>query len=270
MKYLIKESGERERFDKKKIEHTCIKAGASRQLAKEIANKVEKRVYNGMRSRKVLRLILKLLKTNPEIALKYDLKRAIMSLGPDGYFFEEFFSQILQNYGYETSVGVFLKGKIIEHEVDIIAKKKLIAMIECKYHNHLGNYTKSKEAMYTYAKFLDLKSNKQNKIDYPWLVTNTKCSPHAKQYAKGVKLKITSWNYPNKESLQKLIENKKLYPITILKSVNNHIKDSLFKVKIVLAKDLLNRDINKLAKKTSIDERRLRKIISEISQTHLS
>jgi len=44
----------------------------------------------------------------------------------------------------------------------------------------------------------------------------------------------------------------------------------LFKLKIVLVKDLLNRDLNKLAKKTGIDEKKLKKIINERKQTHLN
>ena len=38
------------------------------------------------------------------VAKRYDLKRAIMSLGPHGFTFEEFFSQLLQNYDYETKI----------------------------------------------------------------------------------------------------------------------------------------------------------------------
>ena len=65
-------------------------------------------------------------------------------------------------------------------------------MIECKYHNEQGKPTRLQPAMYTYARFLDL----TKRLDQPWLVTNTKCSRDAKEYAKGVGLKITSWKYP--------------------------------------------------------------------------
>jgi predicted RecB family endonuclease len=55
-----------------------------------------------------------------------------MSLGPSGFLFEQFFSEILKNYGYKTKINVFLKGKIITHEIDIIAEKNKKYMIECK------------------------------------------------------------------------------------------------------------------------------------------
>jgi hypothetical protein len=91
-------------------------------------------------------------------------------------------------------------------------------------------------ALYTYARFLDLKEP----LDQPWLVTNTKCSNDAINYSKGVNLKITSWKYPQEESLLKLVDEKKLYPITVLNEIDNEIKEKLIKNKIILVKDLLN------------------------------
>ncbi len=263
MTYITKASGKKERFDKKKIFKTVLKAGASEQFAEKIADKVEKKIYEGITTKKILEIGLKLLKDKPEIAARYDLKRAIMSLGPSGFPFEEFFSQILKNYGYETKVGNILNGKNINHEVDIVARKKFVYMIECKYHNALGIYTKSKVALYTYARFLDLKNNLKFKFDSPWLVTNTRCSLDAINYAKSVNMKITSWQYPKNESLQKLIEEKKLYPITMLKSVKGFVKKRLSQSKIVLAKSLIDNDLKELKKKTNLSEDILKKIVEE-------
>ncbi len=265
MTNIIKASGERERFDKKKIKRTVLKAGASKQFAESIANKVGKKVYEGIATKEILRITLKLLEEKPDVAARYDLKRAIMSLGPSGFPFEKFFAAILKNYGYKTEIGTIVKGKSTTHEVDIIARKNKSYMIECKYHNKVGIHTNSKVMMYTYARFLDLKNNPKNKIDKGWLATNTKCSPHAIQYSKGVGLKITSWQYAsgNDKNLQELIELKKLYPITILKSVKGHIKDKLSQSKIILAKELLNYKINDLKIKTRIDENSLKQIIRE-------
>jgi hypothetical protein len=82
-------------------------------------------------------------------------------------------------------------------------------------------------------------------------------------YAKGMNMKITSWEYPPGESLMELIEKKKLYPITILKSVDNKIKQQLSNSDLVLATNLLKTDINELKKKTRIPENILRQIIDE-------
>ncbi len=268
MVQIIKADGTCEPFKKIKIINTVIKAGGSRKFANEVADKVSKKIKKGTTTKEILELILKLLKKQPCVALRYDLKRAIMSLGPHGFTFEEFFSQLLQNYGYETKVGILMKGKATTHEVDILAESDKKYMIECKYHNRLGSHSNSKVAMYTYARFLDLHNNVKNKINQGWLVTNTKCTPHAIEYSRGVGLKITSWKYSSKgeKNLQELIEFKKLYPITLLKSVEGDIKEKLAKARIVLTKDLLVYNIMELKNKTGLNEKELRKVLKEANE----
>jgi len=264
---IIKANGFLETFKRSNIEKTILKAGGSKEFAKEISGKVAKKVHRGTRTKEILEMTLKLLKNQPAVALKYNLKRAIMSLGPQGFTFEEFFSQLLQNYGYKTKVGLYMKGKIITHEVDVLAERedKKRFMVEAKYHNRSGSHTNSKVAMYTYARFLDIKSNPKNKINQGWLVTNTKCTPHAIQYAKGIGLRITSWQYASKGSnnLQKLIRLKRLYPITILNSIRGEIKEQFARAKIVLAKDIITYNIEQLKKKTNLKEKNLQKVLKE-------
>lgn len=184
-----------------------------------------------------------------------------MSLGPSGFPFEKYFAKILDLYGYKTNVGVRLKGKRVLHEVDIVAIKNKKAMIECKYHNQSGISTGLQPAMYTYARFLDLKGHNFN---FPWLVTNTKCSIDAQNYAEGVDLKITSWNYPPNESLLKLIENKRIYPITISNTLKKYELEKFFDANIITVKDLLRIDIDKIVNLTGINKSRIQKIVQEI------
>lgn len=266
MVYVIKASGEKENFNKKKIERTVLKARGSRQFAKRIAKKIEKKIYNGITTKEILRITLSLLKEKPRVAFRYDLKRAIMSLGPSGFPFEKFFASILKNYEYKTEVGKFVRGKVIKHEIDVIARKEFNYMIECKYHNFPGIYTELKTALYTYARFLDIKNNG---FDFPWLVTNTKCSLDAINYSKGVNMKITTWNYPKSESLQKLIEKKQLYPITILNSVKGDVKERLSFLGITIAKDILTYNFEELKFKTGFSEKVLNKIVNESKEVCL-
>lgn len=260
---IVKASGDIVPFDKNAIKKSVVRAGASRELAKEVSNKVEKKVNSGMNTGEILELTLKSLKKNPEIATRYDLKRAIMKLGPSGFPFEEFFSQVLRNYGYKTKIGAHIMGKAIFQEIDIVASKKLTIMIEAKYHNAPGIKTDTKVAMYTYARYLDIKSNSKNHFDSAWLVTNTKCTSQAIKYAGGVGLKIIGWRYPIKGSLQELIEKKDLFPITIFRSIPDKVKEKLFRAKIVLAKDLANHNINELIRKTGLNKKALTGILDE-------
>src|SRR3989344_5354368 len=132
-------------------------------------------------------------------------------------------------------------------------------MVERKNLNFHGVYTDLKVALYTYARFLDLKSN----FDFPWIATNTKISDKAMSYSKGVGIKMTSWSYPQKESLRDLITQKKLYPVTILKSVDAHAKWNLSDANIFFAKDLLELSVQELKERTKLKDSVLRNLISD-------
>lgn len=258
--YVVKASGKREKFDEKKIFRTCIRAGASKKFANEVARSVMERSYDGITTREILELTLKILKKEPGISSRYDLKRAIMCLGPTGFPFEQFFSEILQNYGYETCVRKIFKGKCAEQEVDIAAKKDSTRyMIECKYHNELGIYTGLKVALYTYARFLDL----SEEFDRAWLVCNTRLTYEAIKYSNCMGMKITSWHYPKDESLNRLIEEKKLYPITILKSLNFCEKIKVMQANFLLIEDFLSYSKEDIRKKTKLKMRSLENAIEE-------
>jgi predicted RecB family endonuclease len=252
--FIFKAGGSKEIFDKKKIFRTAIKAGASKKFAQEVANKVEGEIREGMTTREILNLVLKFLKKDKPVAEKYSLKKALMELGPAGYFFEKYFAKILEHYGYNTKVGVMLQGKKITQEIDILATKKGESiMVECKYHNSVGNYSNLKVAMYTYARFLDVKKDANSAM----LVTNTKCTTSAIKYAEGVNLKIVGWNYPKKGNLQDLIEEKGLYPVTVLFRVKGHIKDKLVEAKISTVKELVEKDLTELKELTKLSEKDL-------------
>ncbi|HED05627.1 MAG TPA: hypothetical protein ENI61_02950, partial [Ignavibacteria bacterium] len=117
---VIKASGKKEEFKPKKVLGTLLRAGASKKLANEVLEEVEKKVHEGTTTKKILETTLRLLKNKkPEVGAIYDLKRAIMGLGPTGFPFEKFFAEILKNYGYEVQLNRNLKGKFITHEIDI-------------------------------------------------------------------------------------------------------------------------------------------------------
>lgn len=258
--FVIKANGERARFNPSKILRTLKRAGASDKLASKIVSQVKSKVHDGSTTRQILDTALGLLKNqDPIVGARYDLKRAIMNLGPTGFPFEQFFAEVLKHHGYEVQVGKIFKGKLIPHEIDVVAKKDKKYMVECKYHNAPGIYTNIKVALYVYARFLDLK----NQFDQPWLATNTKFSSRVLTYAKGIGMKFTSWEHPRDASLRGLIQSKKLYPITILKSVNEETKVKLSRANILLAADLAKYNIKQLKKKIGIPENILMRVLEE-------
>ncbi len=258
---VIKSTGELQKFHPKKIYKSVREAGGSKKLAKEAEKFIKKHYHKNIETKEILSLLVNFLKKEPGVSERYDLKRAIMSLGPSGFPFEDFFASVLAYYGFKTSTGNKIKGKKIYHEVDVIAEKKKKFMIECKYHNSTGKNTDLQPAMYTYARFLDVK---KRGFHQSWLVTNTRCSNDARNYSKGVNQKVTSWSYPKKTSLQELIEKPKLYPITILKNLKHETKEKLYELKILIAKDLLKYSTKELKQKTNLSEKEIKKIIEEI------
>jgi len=258
--YIIKASGQRQKFRPEKIKGTLMRAGAPDEISNEIVREVQNKIRDGTTTKEILSFALKSLrKKRPEIASIYNLKNAIMQLGPTGFPFEKYLSKILIEHGYKVEVGKMIKGNLAVHEIDISASKEKKYMVECKYHNDLGTYTGMKTALYVYARFLDLKKI----FDQPWLATNTKFSNQVIKYSEGVNMKLTGWGYPANENLQILVESKKMYPITILNTLNKTFRGKLLKENFVTLKDLLDIPFKELKNKTKIPEETLKIVVEE-------
>ncbi len=205
-------------------------------------------------------MLKQLKKREPGAAVKYTLKKAIMDMGPAGYVFERYMARILNEYGYRTQTGEIIKGFCVDHEVDVIAHKdNNHYMIECKYHNNKGAKSAIQTVLYVYARFLDLKkANLDDREDYNfkevWLATNTKCTTEAIKYANCVKMGIIAWHYPEDKNLEYYIENKKLYPISILPGLKNNHKIKLFENDILTVKDLMDNSPKSIEKLLSINK----------------
>ena len=271
---VVKSNGKVENFQPKKIIRTLRRAGASREAAKKVVKEIEGTLHDGITTKEILKLVkAKIQKEASHVAMRYDLKGAIMRLGPAGFAFENFVSEILENYGYKTKLRSIIKGRCVRHEIDIIAEKSngdfVSIMIECKFHNLSGGSVDLKDALYTYARFLDLNEaselGKGDHFDEVWLVSNTSGSSDATKYAECRGMKLLCWRYPRGAGLEKMIEDKGLYPVTILLSADKETLDKLFSAGVVLAKDFIEQDISYLSK-TGLRKSKLEKLISEAEQ----
>jgi predicted RecB family endonuclease len=192
--------------------------------------------------------------------MRYSIKKSIYSLGPAGYQFEKYFARILREYGYSVETNRILNGFCVTHEVDVFASRDGKGfVIECKYHSNSSNPTDVKVALYIYSRFSDIRKayellpEKNLLLQQGWLVTNTRCTTDARKFAECVGLKIVSWKYPEKESLEKMIENKRLYPVTILSSIRKNSIEILFSNDILLAKDIADMDEQTFKKRSGLD-----------------
>ncbi len=262
--FVIKTTGEREEFSREKIIRTCLRAGVSKETAEKIAAEAELHAYEGITTQEILQLVLRLLsRKEVAAAARYDLKGAIMRLGPAGFLFEAFVGELLKEYGYKTKTHVFLNGKCVKHEIDVITEKQgETTIIECKYHNAPGIFTGIKDILYTYARFLDVREGaavgKSRKVDAVSLFSNTKFSSDAEKYGKCRGIELVGWRYPAEGGLEKLIEGKKLYPITTLRTLSREDLQKFSLSKLMLCKDLLRYRIEELRKLTGVSEGKLK------------
>ena len=267
MKWIVKQSGERESFDIKKVVRSLRRAGADEYTSKKVAKIVYEGVTDGETTQKIYKKAHELLGEYDTVsAARYGLKKALMRLGPTGYPFEKYMSKILETQGYKTQINNKLKGVCVHHEVDILAEKDGINyMVECKYHNQQGYSTGLKEALYTQARFQDLEEAGV-KIQIPWMICNTKITDTAIKYGQNRGMKFTSWGYPPKENLQNMIECDCNYPITILKNVTEKIKYDLAKKNIILVQDLKKLTLKEISKLTGKPQNKLKPLQKELEK----
>ncbi len=259
-----KASGIIEDLNTDKLRASLLRSGADSDQAEEIIKTILQEITPYTNTKKIYKLAKKYLKQiNHASGLRYTLKRALFRLGPSGYPFEKYIGELLKHHGYQVDTGVILEGKCVKHEVDVFAiKDKEVSLIECKYHNRAGNTTDVKVAMYIHSRFQDLKP--VIKTRYPdkafkgCLVTNTRCTSDAVQYAECTRLHVKSWRYPDNGSLQEIIEDKRLYPVTIISGVKSGLMKTLFEQNIILLKTLSEMKIKEIQTILSLPENKAR------------
>jgi hypothetical protein len=129
-----------------------------------------------------------------------------------------------------------------------------------------------KIALYVNSRYEDIRQahalmQKQTiSIDQGWLVTNTRCTSDAIKYAECVGLKVVSWKYPEKDSLESMIENNGLYPVTILSSIRKNSIETLFRNDIILARDIADMDEHTFLRRSGLDANTVKALKKEADE----
>ncbi|MCX7837713.1 MAG: hypothetical protein N2323_07220 [candidate division WOR-3 bacterium] len=271
--YVINSEGQKEPFSFKKIYISAQRVGAPKPLARNIAKIIEKEAYPGITTREIYQKIRQLLlEEKPVFGIRYSLKEAIRKMGPSGFPFEKYIGAIFKTLGFNVLLHQFISGKCIEnYEIDFLAKReKQLILGECKYHSLAGNRVDLKVALATYARFLDIKNGDFfKKGSYaklklrPMLVTNTKFTTQVIQYAQCYKIDLIGWRYPELRGLEYLIESEKLYPVTILPSINERITNLLANYQLMLVKDIIDSEGEKKLKKIGLKNKEIETLQKE-------
>lgn len=248
MTEIRKADGTLETFDGAKLEASLRRAGASERIANKIRGVIEQSIVRGVETNEIYRRAFGLLRNEERTAAaRYSLRRALFELGPSGHPFEDFVSQLFLAEGWEVEWRKTIPGKCVPHEVDVYAKKgneHLAA--ELKYHNDPNYKTDVKVALYVKARFDDIWQCDPAKgaicpVDRGFLITNTKFTETAIQYASCSGLGLLGWSYPTEGNLYDRIVASGLFPVTSLTLLRRSEKKLLIDQGIVTTKQLAER-----------------------------
>jgi len=244
---ITKADGMKQEFDEGKLMRSLLRAGADEGAARSIASWVSKEVYEGATTRDIYHRAYVLLR-GQKPAARYSLKRAVFEFGPSGFPFEKYVAEVFRAQGYSASTDRIIAGRCVEHEVDVVLERGGDApesvYIEVKFHNTIGFKTDEQTALYVQARMQDIAeglSPEKTSQMRGMLVTNTKFTSRATQYAVCRGLQILSWDYPERGNLHDMIEETRQFPITILTSLSTSQKQKLLTAGVVLCRDVAER-----------------------------
>ncbi len=266
--YITKASGETEPFSIEKFSRSLKRAGARPEQIAQIVQEIEK-IPNLRTTREIYEFAFEALqKQTPHIAARYNLKRALIEMGPAGFPFERFVAEIFKRLGYHTDVDVIAQGGCVSHEIDIVTTKDHErSMIECKFHNEQGLKVDVRVTLYIKARFDDLNKKNSHSQTEPlqfheaMVATNSKFTTQAIQYAECAGLKLLGWSYPAKDSLSELIDRLQLHPITAVTSLSRSQKRACIKNNLVLCNDVPHNTA--LFKQLGFSDAQVEKLIRE-------
>ena len=250
-KYILimkvrKTTKELQDFDPEKLSRSLQQAGATEAVANDILWEIERTLYEGISTRKIYRKAFQMLKKRSKpIAARYQLGKAIMDLGPSGYPFEQFVSELFKADGYRVQVGQTLPGRCVTHEVDVLAEKTGERhFVECKFHSSHHYKISVQIPLYVNARFHDLaaawrKEDGMEGVKFQgWLFTNTKFTEDAARYGVCSGLQLCGWRFPKGNSLEDWVERAGLHPISCMTTLTKAEKQALFGQRVVLAREL--------------------------------
>ena len=266
---IIKSDGSREMFDAEKIKTSILRTGATTHAAQDIAQSVGRQVVEGMTTKEIYSMVHgELSRHNTCFACRYNLRDALLKLGPAGYKFEKYIASVLRAYKYDAyNPPDDLHGSCVDHEVDVVAQRDgRRIFIEAKFRNDFSDSVMLKDVMATWSRFLDLVDGasigKCEHFDECWIVTNARFSDRAEQFGTCKGIHMIGWNFPEKSPLSKMVDNSALYPVTVLDHLKQSELEALSRHNIMLCRELTEHEPEELAQKINQSRERAEQLIS--------
>jgi hypothetical protein len=151
----------------------------------------------------------------------------------------------MESKGYAVEVGKSIQGQCVWHEVDVVATKgKIQYFVECKYGQSPGKTVNVQVPLYIRSRVDDIVNKRNSSQDYDgyefggWVVTNTRFTSDAIDYGNCSGLILLSWDYPSGKGLKDIIDQEKIYPVTVLHNLTNNQKQNLMERGIVICRQV--------------------------------
>src|SRR3989344_4208404 len=215
-----------------------MRAGVSNETARSIVRKIRATFPDGTTTHKIYLFILDELDRAGDSGL-FALRESVANLDPVS--FELFVKKVLEAHGLKCYWNRLVKGKYVEHQVDVFAVGDKNYVVECKRHFNPHRFTGLGICLQVEARLADIRAGTKNNdlnANAAWIVTNTKFSDHAKQYAKGMGIRLTGWRYEEPFSLEHMMQTKKVLPVTVLKT-DVSVHRLLLRKRIITLNDLI-------------------------------
>jgi hypothetical protein len=128
----------------------------------------------------------------------YQIRETIANIDPT--IFEHLVAEILKLKNYQTQWNVMVTGKCTQHQVDVIARKEnKLHMVEVKHHSNPHRECGLGEVVELWGRLIDISQaqGQEGWVDFQTacLVTNSKFSDHAKNFAKCRGICLLGWRY---------------------------------------------------------------------------
>ncbi len=250
MAQILKADGTIEAFNPEKLESSLLRSGAGAHTAARIRATVEAAIGGVAPSKEIYRRAFTMLRQETRAAAsRYYLRRALLEFGPSGHPFEDFVAKMFEKEGWNVEWRKIIQGGCVPHEVDVYATRNNEFLgAELKYHNDPAYKTDIKIALYVKARFDDIWKCDPTKqtcpVTHGMLITNTKFTSQAVQYAECSGLELLGWSYPLVGNLFDRIVASGIYPITTLTSLKKTEKRLLINKGIVTTEQLMqHRDL---------------------------
>jgi hypothetical protein len=262
--FIVKADGSQEDFSEEKLAASLRRTGAGAHTAERIARTITSSVGATVSSSEIFRKALLMLRREARpAAARYALRRAFLELGPTGHPFEDFVGQLFAAEGWKVSTRNLIQGHCVEHEVDLVAERDNDCLVaELKYHNDASYKTDLKIALYVQARFEDIAKGAKSRMNRGMLITNTKFTSQAIQYAQCSGMELLGWSYPDEGGLYDRVVASALYPVTTLMSLKQAEKRLLIGQGIVTS--ALLREHRDVLRTLGIQPERIGEVVAEM------